>query len=286
MFKLRLITALILIPVIIIALFSLSMIEFSIAILAISVLAAWEWSSLARLSSYLRRIIFTISCGMVLLGCMLDLLYNMQDGRHSLHFSKFLWIALCWWIIVIPLVYYYPKSAIVWRNSCILRVLFGFFTIFSFFYGMLSIRQYNYVIDHNTGVWQLFYFLMLVWGADSGAYVFGKLFGNYKLAPQLSSGKTWEGLIGGLFVSCSMVYLFSALSLTSIPCMPLLFYSLIVVLASVLGDLSESMFKREAAVKDSGKILPGHGGILDRIDSLAAAAPVFASLQWLICGVF
>ena len=92
--------------------------------------------------------------------------------------------------------------------------------------------------------------MILVWGADSGAYMFGKMFGKHKLAPKVSPGKTWQGFFGGLL--------------------------------KVLGDLTESMFKREAGIKDSGNLIPGHGGILDRIDSLTAAVPVFACLLLLV----
>ncbi|VFP84099.1 Phosphatidate cytidylyltransferase [Candidatus Erwinia haradaeae] len=284
MFKLRLITALISMPVIIIALCYLSMIAFAIAILAISMLAAWEWSVLAGLSSYPMKILLTTSCGVILLGCMLRILSdaNIQNGISFLNTTTFLWIALCWWVIAIPLVYYYPHSAIFWRRSCILRILFGFLTIFSFFCGMLAIRKYHYAVDHNAGVWLLFYLLIVVWGADSGAYVFGKLFGKHQLAPNLSSGKTVEGLMGGFCTSFLFFVLLSGLSSVSIPCIRLLFYTIIVVFASLLGDLNESMFKREADVKDSGNFFPGHGGVLDRIDSLTAAAPVFASLPWLM----
>jgi phosphatidate cytidylyltransferase len=147
---------------------------------------------------------------------------------------------------------------------------------------MLALRQFGYEENHFTGAWWLLYVMLLVWGADSGAYMFGKLFGKHKLAPKVSPGKTWEGLIGGLVTSAVISWLFGRYAPLNVVPMTLLVCSVIAALASVLGDLTESMFKREAGIKDSGHLIPGHGGILDRIDSLTAAVPVFACLMLLV----
>lgn len=119
-------------------------------------------------------------------------------------------------------------------------------------------------------------------GADSGAYLFGKLFGKHKLAPKVSPGKTWEGFAGGLLTSALIAWLFGRYAPLDVVPSTLLICSVVAALASVLGDLTESMFKREAGIKDSGHMIPGHGGILDRIDSLTAAVPVFACLMLLV----
>ena len=124
----------------------------------------------------------------------------------------------------------------------------------------------------------LLYMLSLVWIADIGAYFSGRKFGKHKLAPTISPGKTWEGLAGGLLAN--LVWIFSIYQLSSgwgIGLPQFLLISLATSLISVVGDLFESILKREAGVKDSGKLLPGHGGMLDRIDSVIAAAPVFAA---------
>lgn len=124
--------------------------------------------------------------------------------------------------------------------------------------------------------------MLLVWSVDSGAYIFGKLFGKNKLAPKISPDKTWEGLIGGLITSGLIAWLIGCYAPLQIVTSTLVVCSVITVLASVLGDLVESMFKREAGIKDSGSLIPGHGGILDRIDSLSAAVPAFACMMLLI----
>jgi phosphatidate cytidylyltransferase len=128
----------------------------------------------------------------------------------------------------------------------------------------------------EQGGWLLMYLLTLVWVADIGAYFSGKKFGKHKLAPGISPGKTWEGVIGGLLLNVlwiSLVYSLSNGWGLSYPWFVVL--GIVTSALSVVGDLYESILKREAGVKDSGKILPGHGGVLDRIDSVIAATPVY-----------
>jgi len=122
--------------------------------------------------------------------------------------------------------------------------------------------------------------LLIVWAADTGAFVAGKLFGRVKLAPQISPGKTWEGVIGGLLTVAVLAaaggWLFDLRIGVLVP------FCLAIACASVVGDLTVSMFKRTSGLKDSGAIFPGHGGVLDRVDSVAAAAPLFAlGISWM-----
>ncbi|GBU11496.1 CDP-diglyceride synthase [Enterobacterales bacterium] len=281
MLKYRIITALILIPIVIAALFLLPPLGFAIVTLAVCMLAAWEWGQLSGFSSRSQRVWLAILCGFLLTAMMLSL----PAYRQSVHLPQVagaLWASLAWWIAAFLLVVTYPASASLWRNSRVLRLVFGLLTIVPFFWGMLALRQYGYAENHHTGAWWLLYVMLLVWGADSGAYLFGKLFGKHKLAPKVSPGKTWEGLIGGLLTSALISWLFGRYVPLNVVPATLLLCSVIAALASVLGDLTESMFKREAGIKDSGSLIPGHGGILDRIDSLTAAVPVFACLMLLV----
>jgi phosphatidate cytidylyltransferase len=140
-----------------------------------------------------------------------------------------------------------------------------------------------YLHQHHGG-WILLYLLTLVWVADTGAYFSGRKFGKHKLAPAISPGKTWEGVAGGIFANLLwmlLVYqmlgsyqLHTGLNLSLIQ---FLLIGLATSFISVVGDLFESILKRQAGVKDSGKLLPGHGGVLDRIDSIIAASPVFVA---------
>ena len=135
----------------------------------------------------------------------------------------------------------------------------------------------NFIRVLPSGEMILLALFVLIWGADTGAYFAGKKWGKHKIIPQVSPGKSWEGLAGALLTTVLLVFcLLTALKFPPADIWVLLLLSLVTVLFSVLGDLFESMLKRKVDLKDSGTILPGHGGILDRIDSLTAAAPIFA----------
>lgn len=277
----RIITALVLVPIVIAALFLLSPTGFALVSLIVCMLAAWEWGQLAGFTSRSQR-----TSGALLCGLFLSIMWLGFPGvNYNVHWPIImgaLWTSVAWWVIALFLVFCYPRSATWWRHSRLLKILFGAFTIIPFFWGVMVLRHYGYETDRYRGAWWLLYVMLLVWGADSGGYVFGKLFGKNKLAPKVSPGKTWEGFIGGLITAILISWGFGTYApLTEVP-LTLLTCSVIVVLASVLGDLTESMFKREAGIKDSGHLIPGHGGVLDRIDSLTAAVPIFACLMLLM----
>jgi phosphatidate cytidylyltransferase len=276
-----LITAGILIPIVIAALFLLPPVGFALVLLAICMLAAWEWGQFAGLSTRNQRIWLAILCGL-LLALMLVARPDYHPFSTSWQVEYSLGAALAWWVVALVLVLRYPQSAAFWRHSSVLRLLFGILTIIPFFWGMVALRQHQYSVNPFAGAWWLLYVMLLVWGADSGAYIFGRLLGKHKLAPKVSPGKTWEGLVGGLLTSAIISWLFGRYTSLNAAPLSLLICSIFAVLASILGDLTESMFKREAGIKDSGSLIPGHGGIMDRIDSLTAAVPVFACLMLLI----
>jgi len=277
----RIITALILIPIVFAALVLLPPVGFAVVNIVVCMLAAWEWGQFSGFASRSQRLWLAILRGLLLTAMMWSLpAYQQLD--HLALVNGSLWFSLAWWIAAFVLVVAYPGSAALWRNSRTLRLIFGLLTIIPFFWGMLSLRLYGYAENHYNGAWWLLYVMLLVWGADSGAYLFGKLFGKHKLAPKVSPGKTWEGLVGGLLTSALISWLFGRYAPLDVVPSTLLICSIIAALASVLGDLTESMFKREAGIKDSGNLIPGHGGIMDRIDSLTAAVPVFACLMLLV----
>jgi phosphatidate cytidylyltransferase len=141
--------------------------------------------------------------------------------------------------------------------------------------GLILIKQWP------LGNWLILAVMVLVWGADIGAYFSGKAFGKRKLAPKVSPGKSWEGVYGGLAASLLITAIVGVTRGWSGSQFVFgLLGAAVVVFISVVGDLTESMFKRQSGIKDSSNLLPGHGGVLDRIDSLTAAIPVFAVLLW------
>ncbi|WP_340608967.1 phosphatidate cytidylyltransferase [Xenorhabdus bharatensis] len=285
MLKYRLLTTLILIPLVVAALFLLPPSGFGLVVIAVSALAAWEWGQFAGLFTQSKRIALAVLCAAGLLA----LQHSLADFTHLTEKPQILyllWAGMFWWIAAIVLVVAYPASASVWKSSVILRLLFGFLTIVPFYCGMMVLRTQGYENNTYNGAWWLLYVMLLVWAADSGAYIFGRALGKHKMAPKVSPGKTLEGLAGGLLTAALISWLFSKFA--PVPVMPenLLLISAVVVIASVFGDLTESMFKRESGIKDSSQLIPGHGGVMDRVDSLTAAVPVFAGLVMLVSSGF
>lgn len=284
MLKYRLLTAIVLIPIVIAALFLLSPANFGLVVIAVCALGAWEWAQFVGWHSQAKRVGLAVVFAAILLAMQFSI-SNINQFSSEPMVLYVLWAGLIWWVIAIILVVTYPASAS-WGKSAIIRLLFGVLTIIPFYCGMMVLRTVGYQSDTFFGAWWLLYVMLLVWGADSGAYAFGRTIGRNKMAPKVSPGKTWEGLVGGLITAGIISWLFSAFA--PIPVMPdyLLVTSIIVVVVSVFGDLTESMFKRQSGIKDSSHLIPGHGGILDRIDSLTAAIPVFAGLNLLIFNGF
>ena len=183
--------------------------------------------------------------------------------------------AVLWWAAATWLVLTFPQSAERWSATST-RLVIGLLILLPAWQGLVLIKAMP------LGNWLIMAVMVLVWGADIGAYFSGRKFGKRKLAPKVSPGKSWEGVFGGLLLSLliTAVVGFTRGWSASEMCAAL-FGAAMIVLISVVGDLTESMFKRQAGIKDSSNLLPGHGGVLDRIDSLTAAIPVFAVLLWI-----
>ncbi|HBC58126.1 MAG TPA: phosphatidate cytidylyltransferase [Gammaproteobacteria bacterium] len=255
----RILTALVLIPLVLWGVFAATDFWFASVLGIILLLGAWEWAKMAGLNSI----------GSLLYLALLAVLFY---GAQFLPPVVILSPALLWWSVAIGLVITYPKYHEFWQQSLAVRLFAGLGLLIPTFVALICIR------DSGEGAWDLVYLMLLIWGADSAAYFSGRRFGHRKLAPKLSPGKTWEGFIGaqlaGLFIAIWSVFYFE------ISFWFALVLAVTVVTISVVGDLFESLAKRESGVKDSGHILPGHGGVMDRIDSLTAAAPLF-SLFWM-----
>ncbi len=184
-------------------------------------------------------------------------------------------LAVLWWLTATYLVLTYPQSSRLWGGSAGSLVI-GLAILLPSWQALVVLKQWP------LGNWLILAVMILVWAADIGAYFSGKTFGKRKLAPQVSPGKSWEGLIGGLLTSLLITLAVGIYRGWSVRELVLaLLGAAVVVLISVIGDLTESMFKRSSGIKDSSQLLPGHGGVMDRIDSLTAAIPIFAVLLWL-----
>ncbi|RUO80565.1 CDP-diglyceride synthetase [Idiomarina tyrosinivorans] len=278
MLKQRILTALILIPLALYAVFMLPMWGFSLFIQAILILGAWEWSPLMGLRRRASRIAYTVLIGAIISGLSYAVPWSNIWQQHQLN----AWLFYCivaggvWWIAALALIVNYPGSRRLWSRTRMIVGVFGILIFIPTWAALVAVRSLNIDIYPFFGGWVVLFILLLVWAADVGAYFAGVRYGRNKMMPAVSPGKTMEGLCGG--ITLAFVVMMVVAHWAEVPASQFTgFYltGLLTVIASVFGDLNESMFKRCAGVKDSGAILPGHGGILDRIDSLTAAVPVF-----------
>jgi len=278
--KQRIITALILAPAAILAIFYLPLAYFAALLMAILGIGAWEWGPLMGFEGKTRRIGFVITT-LILIGSIWALLSPsdlwLNDKELHTYAVSLLWVSVAWWILSAFLMFSYPNSSGFWAKHSSVRGIFGWLTLIPTWLAFMVIRTNDYQADTYHGAQLLMFLFLMVWSADVGAYFVGKAIGKNKLMPNVSPGKTFEGFLGGVVFACLLVAITAYnLNWANQQVITALLVTVLITTVSVLGDLNESMFKRQAGVKDSGSILPGHGGILDRIDSLTATAPVFA----------
>ncbi|MGH1486286.1 MAG: phosphatidate cytidylyltransferase [Cellvibrionaceae bacterium] len=266
MFKLRVITGSIMAVAFLLSLFLLPPIGFTVFITLVLLAGAWEWSNLSSFELTYQRIIYCLSV-ITAIGA-LAFYMGAFSGKISLSsVREVLLVACAWWAIALLWIQGYPSSGILWGARWI-RALMGYLVLVPAWVALV------YLYQVNNGPWFILLVMLTVFVADTGAYIFGKALGKRKLAKHVSPGKSWEGFLGGLF--CCVVLAIAIHFLTHFGT----WQSLLVVLlctssVSVVGDLLESMIKRHRGIKDSGHMLPGHGGMMDRLDSITAAAPVF-----------
>ncbi|MCY4045177.1 MAG: phosphatidate cytidylyltransferase [Cellvibrionales bacterium] len=237
----------------------------------------YEWASLSTINSRPLKILYAL----VLLGLMgAGIHYFQLLGEVNVaSFMGLMHLAGVFWAIVLLWVMSYPGSAAIWSHPLFIGCM-GVIVI------VPPVLALVYLLQFSMGNWLVFYLVALVSSADTGAYFFGKFLGKKKLCPKVSPGKSWMGLVGGLIASSafSLAWYYLSPALPGLSLVPFVLVGIVTVLFSVLGDLMESMVKRQAGKKDSGSILPGHGGIMDRLDSMTAAAPIYLLLLLLIMG--
>lgn len=252
MLKQRVITALIAVAVLLLVLFVLPQAVAQIVVALLILAGAWEWSGFLGVGST------AVRAGYVaLIGMLMGLVTWLAPQINGLLFQ----VALVWWACALVWTLFYPTPI-----PAAVRWLAGVLVLLPLYKALVVLYLASPAVLLGA--------LLIVWAADTGAFVAGKVFGRVKLAPQISPGKTWEGVIGGLLtvgvLAAAGGWLFDVRIGVLVP------FCLAIACASVIGDLTVSMFKRTSGLKDSGAIFPGHGGVLDRVDSVAAAAPLFA----------
>jgi phosphatidate cytidylyltransferase len=226
-----------------------------IALTIVVLAGAWEWSAFLRVQNVATRVTYV-----AVIGALLWAAWGFTatpQGRDLV-----LSVALIWWIIALCWVMFAPRLVSTWAAAAA-----GILALVPAWVALNRLR-----LDFDRGAEWVLFALILVWVADIGAFFVGRRFGRTRLAPSVSPGKTWEGVVGGA-VASALVAVGGSL-VFNIPALRFVPLCLAVVAVSIVGDLTVSLLKRFAGVKDSGSLFPGHGGVMDRIDSVTAAAPI------------
>jgi len=256
--KQRVITALIAVAALLLVLFVLPQAAAQVVVAALILAGAWEWSGFLGTRSMALRAVYV-----VFIAVLMAIATWLAADVNSLIFR----VALVWWVCALVWTLFYPTAI-----PGFVRWIAGVLVLLPLYEALIVLYLASPAVLLGA--------LLIVWAADTGAFVAGKLFGRVKLAPQISPGKTWEGVIGGLLtvavLAAAGAWWFDLRIAVLVP------FCLAIACASIVGDLTVSMFKRTAGLKDSGSLFPGHGGVLDRVDSVAAAAPLFAlGIAWI-----
>jgi len=263
--KQRVITAVILAPIVIGGLFFLPPLGFAVFTALVLAVAGWEWGNLSGVTAPVQRWL----CAALVLALMVV--------SYSLPVEPVLWVAVLWWALAWFLVASYPQRTHLWAGGWT-RLLMGVPVLVGAWLGLNHLRTGELSLGQaDNNLLLILYTFVIVWAADIGAYFSGRAFGRRKLAPSVSPGKSWAGVYGGLalvlVLACVIAWLVDAGPAAAAG---FVLVSLVTAAVSIIGDLFISMLKRHRGIKDSSQLLPGHGGIMDRIDSLVAAIPVMA----------
>jgi len=271
MLRQRLLTALVLVPLVLWATLALPGAWFGLLLALLVALGAWEWGGFAQLDRRVPRLAYAavvlVGIGLVAVG-----MQAAPPVREAV-----LVLGLLWWLLSLQWIARFPSvnRLLIGRSG---RLVSGVIILVVAWVAVFSLHASPLYGPHFV-----IFLLALVWAADSAAYFAGRRWGSRRLAPAVSPGKTWEGVWGAVVATALLAGL--AAIWYGLPAAGVFGFVLlceVTVAFSIVGDLVESLFKRMAGVKDSGGLLPGHGGVLDRVDSLTAAAPVFLLGLWLM----
>ncbi len=259
----RVLTAGLLIPIVIAAILLLETGSLAVCLAVITLLAGLEWTRLAGINAVPAKIAFVLTLTLCLVAT-----YELIS--YSWFTDLVLMLAAIWWFAVTTALFSYKQIKKANPGVGVVRALISFIVLIPLWAALLMMHK-----SGDDGPLIMLFLLVLIWIADSGAYFAGRKWGKTKLAPVISPGKSWEGVYGALFGALLCGIMFAWYQKDVAGALWLIPVCMVTVLMSVVGDLFESTLKRRMGLKDSGNLLPGHGGVLDRIDSLTAAAPVF-----------
>lgn len=273
--KLRIVTAIILMAALVVISTQVSPFLFALFMAAIVLLAAWEWSVFIGLegAAAKSRYLATLASMMVALAFVLGVIPGAEH-IDRIRVAGLMTLGLLFWAFAFLMLRSYPDN----KDALDNRSKVAFMGLCALLPTWVGVVQLKYLMPEGYLVLAL---IIMVAAVDVGAYFVGTFFGHTKLAPKLSPNKSWEGVWGGLATCFLLGLLFIwlldryLLPLAAIQALMLVLLSLCVTFFGVVGDLVESMLKRNCDVKDSGTLLPGHGGILDRVDGLMAVTPIF-----------
>ncbi len=270
MLKQRILSALVMVPLVFIVVLYASQPAFALLVALVLLAGAWEWSALVPLRGTPARLGYLLATAAMTVAAWFF-------ARSDVFVNSLLWAAMLWWLFVL----FWISRPALGREINLLhmsaKAALGIAMLVSTWLALVILHA-----RPDQGPHWVLYVMLLVWAADSGAYFAGKAFGQRKLAPQVSPGKTWEGVYGALAATALFALGYAwFLDLPARTFTSFLLVCLVTVLFSIVGDLLESLLKRQRGIKDSGSLIPGHGGVLDRTDSLLAAAPVFLfGMRW------
>jgi phosphatidate cytidylyltransferase len=253
--KKRVATAAVLLAVLLFVVLFLPPIATVVALTIVVMAGAWEWSAFLKTPHLWQRIGYV-----AVIAVLLPLVWIYSQSGNGLRVV--LLIAVVWWVVALGWVMFAPR-----RVSSSAAAIAGILALVPAWIALARLRGHS-----EAGAEWVLFSLVLVQVADIGAFFAGRRFGRHRLAPNVSPGKTWEGVIGG-FIASAIVAVLGSVRF-GVPVVQFLPLCLAVVAFSIVGDLTESLLKRFAGLKDSGRLFPGHGGVMDRIDSVTSSAPV------------
>ena len=270
MLKERILTALVLAPLAIAAVLLLSTKTLAVVTGVVFVVGIAEWGRLIGLATPGERLAYV-----AIVAIVMGLVWQLREQR-TLEIAAF--VGATWWLAAWAWLRNFEFASGPDRRNVWLKGLAGLLAVVPAWSALILIHG---DVAAVAGRWWLLYVLLLIWIADIGAYFAGRRFGTTKLAPKISPGKTYAGVYGGLTGALLLAAVVGAWA-ESVPFVALFCLSLVTVVFSIVGDLFESLIKRHSNTKDSGALLPGHGGIFDRFDSLFAALPIFCAGKMLL----